>query len=275
MAYAVAGERVGLLADMAVFTAGVVRCAGAMTMAPRESTAWRNDGGGVVTPADLEVERFLQDSIEDRFPDHSFLTEEHGEVARDPDHLWIIDPIDGTVNYLRGLDDYCVCLAHVRAGRSALAAIYRPRADEMFLALRGAGATRNGQPIRVNRRGDPALVVGTGFAAGGGLGARQQELVGALLAAGAEIREPGSASLGLARVAAGMYDAYLEEGLGPWDIIPGALLVEEAGGVVSDLGGQPLPDRPQSVIAACSRSVHDLLQRAARSLVESGCSRDA
>jgi myo-inositol-1(or 4)-monophosphatase len=244
------------------FVTEILRAAGIATLRRPESV-WRHPGnGGVVTAVDLEVESFIVESIEARFPDHSFLTEERGEIARDPDHLWVLDPIDGTVNYLRGLDDYCISLCYIRAGRPALAAVYRPVADEMFIALPGRGALRNGQPPQASPSSD-TTVVGTGFTTQARMRPQQRELIGKLLLAGFEIREPGSASLGLARVAAGMYDAYVEEGLGPWDIIPGAVLVEEAGGVVTDLAGQPLSPRPQCVIAASSGAVHELVRNVA------------
>lgn len=172
------------------------------------------------------------------FPQHRVLAEESGEAGRG-EAVWIIDPLDGTSNYLRGFPHYCVSIALYEGAQAQLGVVYDPLRDELFTASRGAGAFLNERRIRVSPRSslDGALLC-TGFPP-----RRRSRLdphlamCRSLLAEAEDIRRTGSAALDLAYVAAGRLDGYFEMGLMPWDMAAGALLVREAGGSCLDFRG--------------------------------------
>ena len=193
-----------------------------------------------VTEVDRAAEQAIIEVLRDAFPGHGILAEESGESGPESEFTWIIDPLDGTTNFIHGLPQYAVSIAQTKNGVLEHAVGYDPNTNEMFTASRGAGAFLNDRRIRVSRRTrlNEALI-GTGFPF------RRFDHVDAYLAMFKEltqktagIRRPGAASLDLAYVAAGRFDGFWEMGLSPWDMAAGVLLIQEAGGLVSDLSGE-------------------------------------
>lgn len=193
-----------------------------------------------VTEVDKAAEAAIIEVLKESFPDHGILAEESGEAAGGGEFQWIIDPLDGTTNFIHGFPQYAISIALARRGIIEQAVIFDPTRNELFTATRGSGAFLNDRRIRVSKRIrlNEALV-GTGFPF------RQFDHVEAYLAMFREltqktagIRRPGAASLDLAYVACGRLDAFWEMGLAPWDMAAGVLLISEAGGLVSDFTGE-------------------------------------
>jgi len=191
-----------------------------------------------VSEVDHEAERSIVEMLHHAYPDHAILAEEGGAAGRS-DYVWVIDPLDGTTNFLHGFPQFAVSIALMHRGVLSQAVVYDPTRNDLFTASRGRGAFLNETRIRVSRRvrlGD--ALIGTGFPF------RQFQNIDAYLAILREafqktrgVRRAGAASLDLAYVAAGRLDAFWEFGLAPWDMAAGALLILEAGGLVGDLEG--------------------------------------
>ena len=196
----------------------------------------RND---FVSEADRNAEAAVIETILKHYPEHQILAEESGSSG-ESDHVWVIDPLDGTTNFLHGFPVFCVSVAVVVKGRAEHGAIYDPLRDELFTASRGGGAQLNGRKIRVSgaTRLEHALL-GTGFPYRDSNKALKPylQMFTRALESSAGVRRPGSAALDLAYVAAGRYDAFWETGLAKWDIAAGSLIIREAGGIVSGLDG--------------------------------------
>lgn len=197
----------------------------------------RND---LVSEVDVQAEQEIIQTLRKSFPDHVILGEESGTLAgSDDENQWIIDPLDGTTNYLHGFPHFCVSIALKHKGRLEVGLIYDPLKQDMFTASRGQGAYLNERRIRVKQRPnlDGALLA-TGLSPS--RLDRQQAFLAILndtISQGAQIRRTGSAALDLAYVAAGKLDGFWEFGLKPWDIAAGALIIQEAGGLVGDFDG--------------------------------------
>ncbi len=200
------------------------------------TTKARND---FVSEVDRLAEQEIIRVIQKAHPDHAILAEESGEQGRS-DFQWVIDPLDGTTNYLHGFPQFSVSIACLHRGRLEHGLVYDPLREEMFTASRGAGAQLNDRRLRVSaRKALDGALIGTGFPF------RDHRHLDSYLAMfrafitsdTAGIRRPGSAALDFAYVAAGRLDGFWELGLAPWDFAAGALLVREAGGIVSDLSG--------------------------------------
>src|ERR1051325_888829 len=198
--------------------------------------------GEFVSTADLKAGRTLRNELHRARPGCGLLFEEGGEVAGgDPRHRWIVDPLDGTTNFLHGIPHFAISIALERDGEIIAGVVYEPTRDEMYWAEKGAGAYLNDRRLRVSARrqlGEALVATGLPFR-----GRPKHPSYIATLARVLEttsgVRRFGSAALDLAYVAAGRYDGYWEFGLSPWDLAAGLLLVREAGGFVSDLtGGQ-------------------------------------
>lgn len=193
-----------------------------------------------VTEVDRAAEKAIIDVLRDAYPGHGILAEESGESGADSEFVWIIDPLDGTTNFIHGFPQYAVSIALTKNGVLEHGVIYDPTSNELYTASRGSGAYLNDRRIRVSRRVRLAdSLIGTGFPY------RQFDNVDAYLAMFREltqktagIRRPGAASLDLAYVAAGRLDGFWEMGLAPWDMAAGVLMIQEAGGLVSDLAGE-------------------------------------
>jgi myo-inositol-1(or 4)-monophosphatase len=221
----------------------------------------------LVSSADHAAEEAIVGVIRGHYPDAAFLAEERGRSGAEGSDLeWVIDPLDGTSNFLQGLPIFCTSVACCRGGRPAAGAIVEPLGGAVYSALRGGGAFRDAERLAVS--GQPGLdgaFLATGFPF------RALAALDLYLAAFREvshharaIRRCGSAALDLALTAAGTYDGFFELGLSPWDLAAGVLLVEEAGGRVSDLDGGPDPLRSGNVIAGAPAVWRELRAAVAR-----------
>jgi myo-inositol-1(or 4)-monophosphatase len=201
----------------------------------------------LVTEADLASERLIIDRIKSHYPRHSILAEESGDsesanpVSGSSEWKWIVDPLDGTTNFAHAYPCFCVSIALERAGQIEIGVVYDPMRDEMFAAERGGGTTLNGRRILVSAVAElNSAMLCTGFP----YDVRERphfalDFTNFTMAAQA-VRRDGSAALDLAYVACGRFDGFWEDGLNPWDVAAGVLLIQEAGGVVTDFSGGPL-----------------------------------
>ena len=197
----------------------------------------RND---FVTKVDHAAEEAILDTVRKAYPDHAILAEESGAAAGKAEYEWVIDPLDGTTNFIHGFPQYCVSIAVRHRDALAHGVIYDPVKNELFTASKGRGAFLNDRRIRVSkclRLGD--ALVGTGFPF---KEVERIELYSSqlkrIMQSTAGVRRAGAAALDLAYVACGRLDAFWELGLSPWDMAAGALMIQEAGGLVGDLGGE-------------------------------------
>ncbi|HUQ25901.1 MAG TPA: inositol monophosphatase family protein [Burkholderiales bacterium] len=193
-----------------------------------------------VTQVDGAAEEAVIDIVRKAYPDHGFIAEESGESSPDAEHLWIIDPLDGTANFIHGFPQYAVSIAVQHRGSLAHAVVYDPTRNELFTASKGHGAYLNDRRIRVSKcqKLDDALV-GTGFPFKelGRIDLYMKQLK-FFMGKSSGVRRAGAAALDLAYVACGRLDAFWELGLAPWDMAAGALLIAEAGGLVADMSGE-------------------------------------
>jgi myo-inositol-1(or 4)-monophosphatase len=199
----------------------------------------------LVTAADLAVEQSFRHLIASRFPDHAVLGEEHGAgrtAGQNAQWRWIIDPLDGTTNFAHGLALFCVSIALEVDGRTEIAVVYDPVAQELFTAERGGGARLNGVPVHVSARNaliDALLCTGFPYS----IREEQQsqvEVFAGFLGRSRAVRRLGSAALDLCYVAVGRFDGFWEEQLHAWDIAAGVLMVQEAGGRVTGYADEPI-----------------------------------
>jgi myo-inositol-1(or 4)-monophosphatase len=222
----------------------------------------------LVTEADFAAERLIVERIHSYYPRHSVLAEESAEgETPDPrpvDWRWIIDPLDGTVNYAHGYPCFCVSIALERAGRLEIGVIYDPLRDETFAAERDRGATLNGRSIRVSEIEDlNSALLCTGFPYDVRERGEFARHFSNFIMHAQAVRRDGSAALDLAAVAAGRFEGFWEEGLRPWDVAAGVLLIEEAGGRVSRYDGAPF-DIYTPPIVASNGLVHEAMMRVLR-----------
>lgn len=193
-----------------------------------------------VSKADIKAEQVIRADLTHARPAYGWMGEESEPVeGTDPRRRWIVDPLDGTTNFLHGLPHWAISIAMEHKDEVVAAVIYDPVKDELFTAEKGAGAWMNGKRIRVSNRKDLSeclFATGVPFGAKKTLGKTTGDLI-ALMPACAGVRRMGAASLDLAYVAAGRYDGYWERELQPWDIAAGILLVREAGGYITDISG--------------------------------------
>ncbi len=213
--------------------------------------------GDFVSRADIMAERTLRKELERTRPDYGFLGEEGGETKGDGRNRWIVDPLDGTTNFLHGVPHFAISLALEREGEVIAGVIYQPISDELFWAEKGNGAyidTPNARSrrLRVSGRKEPArALIGTGIPhIGKGDHASYHAKLAAVTERTAGVRRWGAAALDLAFVAAGRYDAFFEFGLAPWDVAAGVLMVKEAGGIICDIQGQPYELGGKSLLAS-------------------------
>ncbi len=194
-----------------------------------------------VSEVDRAAEAAIVETLLDAYPDHAILAEEgtaKGANA-EAENIWIIDPLDGTTNFLHGFPQYCVSIALQHRGQVTQGVIYDPVRNDLFTASRGRGAFLNDRRIRVSRRDHLRdCLIGTGFPfRDGSYLDPYLHMMKAMIEKTAGLRRPGAAALDLAYVAAGFYDGFFEVGLNPWDVAAGSLLVQEAGGLIGDLSG--------------------------------------
>ena len=195
-----------------------------------------------VTEVDQAAEQAIIDILLAAYPGHAIWAEESGRTqgAQDSDYVWIIDPLDGTTNFIHGLPIYCVSIALAVKGRVEQAVVYDPTRNDLFTATRGRGAFMNDRRLRVSKRVRlQECLISTGFPFRPGDDFKTYlSMMSEVMQRSAGLRRPGAAALDLAYVAAGYTDAFFETGLQPWDVAAGSLLVTEAGGLVGNLTGE-------------------------------------
>src|SRR5690348_11049784 len=209
--------------------------------------------GEFVSSADLRAEKVLRTELAKARPGYGMLMEESGKTpGSDTRHRWIVDPLDGTTNFLHGIPHFAISIALERDGEIVAGVIYEPLRDELFWAEKGGSAFLNDRRLRVSARrhlGDALIGTGMPFNGRGDHG-RYLATLAPMMAATSGVRRQGAASLDLAYVAAGRLDGFWEFGLSPWDIAAGILIVREAGGYVTDLAGGHAMRESGDVLAA-------------------------
>ncbi len=209
-----------------------------------------------VSTADLAAERALRAELEKARPGYSFLMEESGvSHGTDRDHVWIVDPLDGTTNFLHSIPHFAISVALQHRGELLAGMIYNPVLDELYWAEKGKGAYLNDRRLRVSGRRDLGeSLIGTGIPFRGRGKAEDHahylKLLAATMARTAGVRRPGAAALDLAYVAAGRFDGFFEIGLNKWDVAAGILLIREAGGFVGDMDGDAEALETGNIVAA-------------------------
>lgn len=205
----------------------------------RVSTKQVND---FVTEVDQNSEKAIIETLLTAYPDHGILAEESGNEYGNPhsNHIWIIDPLDGTTNFIHGFPVYCVSIALAVNGRIEQAVVYDPTRNDLFTSTRGRGAFLNERRIRVSKRTqlrDTLITTGFPFRPGDNF-KQYMAMLGDVMQRTSGVRRPGAAALDLAYVAAGFSDGFFETGLSIWDVAAGSLLVTEAGGLVGNFTGE-------------------------------------
>ena len=203
----------------------------------------QREPGDFVSAADLKAEKIVKDELKKGRPEFGFLMEESGRIGgSDKSHVWIVDPLDGTTNFLHGLPHFCVSIALLRDDEIIAGVVFDPIKDEVFWTERGIGAFVNNRRLRVSGRmrlDEALLATGTPFNRNDKATCDLfMDQMRSVMQKTAGIRRYGAAALDLAYVAAGRYDGFWENGLEPWDVAAGLLLVREAGGFVTNLEGQ-------------------------------------
>ncbi len=222
--------------------------------------------GNLVSRADFESEEAITRTISRTFPDHEILGEETGQAVSGQEDLWVIDPLDGTNNFVHGIEHFAISIAWYHRGQAELGVVVRPASDDWFVAGRGQGAWRNGRPVRVSTATTlDQVLLGVGFYYDRGrkMQATLQAMQDLFQCDIHGFRRMGTASLDLCMVGCGQLGAYFEFQLAPWDFAAGRLFVEEAGGRVTDCDGHQVPLRPSSILASNGHLHDELLQRIA------------
>jgi myo-inositol-1(or 4)-monophosphatase len=242
----------------------LARAAGALQRERHESELrieTKSSAVDLVTDVDRACEEAIVAGIRRERPGDAIVAEEgSGFAPAGAAWRWVIDPLDGTTNYAHGYPCFCVSIGVEHAGSPAVGVVYNPLLDELYHAVRGGGAFRNGRPIRVSDQAElPRSLLATGFA----YDRRERPSpnlahFAAFLRRAQAVRRDGSAALDLAAVACGRFDGYWELQLRPWDVAAGGLLVLEAGGRLTDLAGRPAPWSGDEVVASNGR-IHDAM----------------
>jgi myo-inositol-1(or 4)-monophosphatase len=226
----------------------------------------------LVTEADRAAEDLIADRLRTVCPEHDLLCEE-GSVGATPGAMyrWVVDPLDGTTNFAHGLPTFAVSIALEDAGVPVVGVVYDPMRDELFVARKGGGATLNGTPILVSAADRLiASMLVTGFSYDFARRAHQAEVWRNFLTRVQAIRQTGSAALNLCYIAAGRLDGYWERGLSPWDVAAGAVIVTEAGGMVTDMRGGAFRSDDREILASNGKLHGNMLAVIAEHEVTSG-----
>jgi myo-inositol-1(or 4)-monophosphatase len=216
----------------------------------------------LVSEIDKASEAKIIGMIKRHYPRHAILAEESGSVDTASEYKWVIDPLDGTTNFLHGVPIFCVTIGIERKGELVAGVVYDPNLDELFVAEQGAGASLNGRPLRVSRTSaliESLLVTGFPYDIAKNPDNAVQRFVDMLMEARG-IRRLGSAALDLSYVAAGRFDGFWEVNLNPWDMAAGVLFIREAGGVVTDFAGAPSSIYKKQVVAT-NGIIHEAMLR--------------
>jgi len=220
--------------------------------------AYKDGRANLVTVADRESQRAVTDVIRAAFPDHAVVGEEGTTGNPGTEHVWYVDPLDGTTNFAHGLPFFCVSVALRSRGQTVAGAVYDPARDEMFAASLGGGATVSGLPLRVSgiARLDRALVVAQAQSVDEGEIRAYAALVRRLMQAAGGVRSLGSPALTLCAIAAGRLEAYCEYAMDAWDIAAGQLILQEAGGTLTTFSGAAHTTAERADVAASNGRVH-------------------
>ena len=241
-----------------------VREAGSVIIAHfhgEKRVTYKEGRSNIVTDVDLLAEERIIALLREEYPSFGIITEESTDIAGDSPYTWIIDPIDGTRNYAYGIPHFCVAIALTQGEEVVLGIAYDPVREELFRAEKGNGAFLNDSPIVVSSKTSlQASLVGFDMGYDAEIGQEMLGVASALWPGVVSVRVMGSSALGLAYAACGRLDLYLHLALYPWDLAAGILMVGEAGGVITELDGQPVSIRSKSVIAT-SRAIHDDFMR--------------
>jgi len=245
------GELLAIARDLAREAAALLVDGLATHRAEVSTKSTRTD---MVTEMDRASERLIVDGILDRRPQDGIVGEEGADVAGSSGVRWLVDPIDGTTNYLYAHPGFAVSIAAQRDGETIAGVVRDPLHGDEFAAAKGQGSTRNGRPVIVPDHTELATaLVATGFAYDAGRRARQAEVLAHVLPRVRDIRRMGAAAVDLCSVAVGRVNAYYERGLGPWDLAAGALIAAEAGAVVGSPDGRVMPGE---LVLAAPRSLY-------------------
>jgi myo-inositol-1(or 4)-monophosphatase len=217
-----------------------------------------------VTEVDHAAEAAIIETILTAYPGHAILAEESGRThgAKHSDFLWIIDPLDGTTNFIHGFPVYCISIALAFRGKVEQAVVYDPTRNDLFMASKGRGAFMNDKRLRVSKRtrlGDALIGTGFPFRKGDNF-QRYLKMFEAVAPHCAGMRRPGSAALDLCYVAAGWYDGFFETGLNPWDVAAGSLMITEAGGLIGNFTGEADFLHQREVVAGSPKVYGQLVQ---------------
>ena len=227
----------------------------------RVSSKGTND---FVTEVDHAAEGAIIETLLKAYPNHGILAEESGRNhgAKDSEYVWIIDPLDGTTNFIHGLPIYCVSIALAYRGVVQQAVVYDPSRNDLFYATKGRGAFLNDRRLRVSKRTRMSdALIGTGFPFRRGDNAKRYvKMFEEVMVQWAGLRRPGAAALDLCYVAAGYYDAFFETGLAPWDVAAGSLIVTEAGGLIGNFTGEADYLHQREVVAGNPKIYAQLVQ---------------
>lgn len=225
---------------------------------PAQGVSTKSTPTDLVSDADRKAEKFLTDFFRHERPDDGMVAEEGGGRQSTSGLTWVVDPLDGTVNFLFGIPVWCVSIAAQDDEGGLIGVVYDPNREEMFAAARGEGATLNGEPIQVTDRIDLAsALVGTGFSYDAEVRDGQAAVLTRVLPKVRDVRRAGSAAIDLATLACGRFDGFYEAPMEPWDRAAGELLVREAGGVVTEL---PAPKGLSPGVIAAGPGLHDALR---------------
>ena len=223
---------------------------------PRADVRTKSSATDMVSEVDEACERLIVDGIHGARPDDGVLSEEGAAVESSSGVRWVIDPIDGTTNYLYGHPGYAISIAVERDGAAVAGVVEDPLHGERFTAVRGAGARRNGEPIRVSAETElGAALVATGFGYTPGERTRQAEVLSRLIGSIRDIRRMGAAAVDLCSVACGRVDAYYERGLNHWDLAAGTLIAKEAGARVGELDDGTVVAAPPALFEPLSEAL--------------------
>ncbi|MBI5229663.1 inositol monophosphatase [Candidatus Micrarchaeota archaeon] len=205
----------------------------------------------ILAEADVESEQIIINEIKKAFPNHDILSEERGKTNTESDYLWIIDPLDGTINFSRGIDEYCISIAVERNGELILGVIYQPTTEKLFVAEKGKGAFLNNRRIQVSRENEIInSIPATDNSSKIESRITNYKILSAVCDKFRHIRILGSGALHLAKIVSGNIDVYYKTRFNYWDYAAGVLMVREAGGEVTDLKGNPIGKNSKDILAS-------------------------
>ena len=215
----------------------------------------------IVAEADLKSEQIILDTISQNFPEHSIFAEEKGEVIKDSEYTWIVDPLDGTINFSRGLDEYCISIAVEKNNETILGLIYQPHLNKTYLAEKGKGAFLNEKKLHVSNESEMInMMLYMGSTSNIKYRIKSFQVLSKVCGQVRNIRMFGSGSLELSKIAAGQLDIYFKLLRAHyWDYAPGILLVEEAGGMATDLAGDKFTKHSNFCVVSNGKKHQELL----------------